>query len=846
MRESLFAGQLIIQGYLELEGVGTRYFEIDGHYLKHYPKQFPRNSSTMQASIDIRDIDSIKLNGRTIEIEEGVNFLRLTAKNVERARRWVDALKAAANQVDGEDRAKQLEEEDEIDEEEGEDMGGQSASAIMQRPQVGSRSNSLYRVKQGQAKLRTSLAKGQAGGSVGVQSVGVQSVGGSMVTQREEELQASRSRLSRELVNATLDGVMKQLFDLDAAATLAQQRAWTLCIDSPEGDHLVRVSGVGVCLELNEDLKAEQAVAHSANNTVIEGSVQIRGTGRGVYVEEVAGGCVSAGGVEKAEAIVESGISRGHTAAYKQALTAASSLFYSKASVLTRKPSANLFLGASTAMTRANSNSVAAAALLTGKASPSNSGAVAALALPNAQVPNARASPILKQYSTSTVVSTMAKAANSADDVTSRLKAYASAAMASSTMQKASEAVTEARAKAGTRWHITASVKAAIVQVATKVKGEKMVEEMLCMRTLRKLKTSKEISSEQQEILHAEVLANNREIIIEIITMLNHGDPACMREAAAELQEQDHLLDKLDGGSRRSMHRRKSIQDPQTKTARISLSAMVGDADEEEQHEQHEQGGGEQEHEHEQEEEEEEEEEEEQEEQEQEEQEEEEEEEEEQEEQEEEEQEEEKGRDAGDASDAKIDCRRVNFGTIRCRVHSCTFGQSVPSAGGPSVGLGWEIVEEPAAEEWTQHDNARIAEGRLDGYEFAEEGTMATAVRAAKLQKGGHRKLSIDLDAYRMAQLRILRRSSARSKCAAKVIDGEDPDVVEEWERDVKNTAVFGSRLHAWAEGARVKVRKKNGHVGKSGGGGGGYSRNPLLQRPGKANPLVQMRRTGN
>jgi hypothetical protein len=201
--------------------------------------------------------------------------------------------------------------------------------------------------------------------------------------------------------------------------------------------------------------------------------------------------------------------------------------------------------------------------------------------------------------------------------------------------------------------------------------------------------------------------------------------------------------------------------------------------------------------------------------------------------------------------------RRVKFGEIHIRSHNCTFGEACPSSNGPSVGLGWEVTSE-TSQSWTAWEEERVDQGRMTAYEFMEEGQIPIQSRVEWLQRVGHRKVSIDFDTSQMRQLRLHRRSSARSKCAVKVIAGEDPDEVEKWEHETLVAVGYRSQLHAWLKSARAKIKKRNiengthrpttsGGPGNSAGQGqrmnnplSGQRMNPLMQRNTKNSLVVQ------
>lgn len=192
--------------------------------------------------------------------------------------------------------------------------------------------------------------------------------------------------------------------------------------------------------------------------------------------------------------------------------------------------------------------------------------------------------------------------------------------------------------------------------------------------------------------------------------------------------------------------------------------------------------------------------------------------------------------------------RRVKFTEVNVRTHTCTFGQACPSSNGPSIGLGWELVSELSRplDEW---ERKREGEGRLGMYDFQEDGSIPVQARVDALRNTGHRKLSIDLDTFQMTQLRIQRRSSARSKCAVKVMDGEDPGAVEEWERETLLAVEYRSQLREWLQRARTTIRKRNPGKSRLGGGarpsqqaGGRSTMNPLAAQ--RMNPLMQRNTT--
>jgi hypothetical protein len=204
--------------------------------------------------------------------------------------------------------------------------------------------------------------------------------------------------------------------------------------------------------------------------------------------------------------------------------------------------------------------------------------------------------------------------------------------------------------------------------------------------------------------------------------------------------------------------------------------------------------------------------------------------------------------------------RRVRFGELHIRTHSCTFGEACPSSNGPSVGLGWEVVGEES-KSWMEWETERVDQGRMCAYEFAEEGRIPIQSRVDWLKKQGHRKVSIDVDTAQMRILRMHRRSSARSKCAVKVMEGEDPDEVEAWEHETLLAVVYRQQLHAWLKKARTKIRQRNKELGilpekppgnplnllnsqKSGQNNpfAGQRMNPLMQRN-RNNPLTAQKK---
>ena len=140
--------------------------------------------------------------------------------------------------------------------------------------------------------------------------------------------------------------------------------------------------------------------------------------------------------------------------------------------------------------------------------------------------------------------------------------------------------------------------------------------------------------------------------------------------------------------------------------------------------------------------------------------------------------------------------RRVGFGALEIRFYNYTLGESVPSDGGPSLGLAWEVV---GRMETTVDDFEELRGGNVDDdYDedeewqeswrvprefFGEDGHVDRAERVRRLSDAGHRRTSIDLNAFQFSSISTARMRRARDKAATLVIQGQDPDEVQDWER---------------------------------------------------------------
>ena len=138
---------------------------------------------------------------------------------------------------------------------------------------------------------------------------------------------------------------------------------------------------------------------------------------------------------------------------------------------------------------------------------------------------------------------------------------------------------------------------------------------------------------------------------------------------------------------------------------------------------------------------------------------------------------------------------RQKFTTVTEYLHNTTFGEGVPTDGGPSFGLGWKLLgtdtyeiqplpyKEPKPPRVGDDDSDEDSDYDSDDEEDGKAEKMRKNQRIQILKSSGHRRPSIDLVSLLMKGVQAKRVESAFSKAARKVMDGEDPVEVENWER---------------------------------------------------------------
>jgi hypothetical protein len=154
----------------------------------------------------------------------------------------------------------------------------------------------------------------------------------------------------------------------------------------------------------------------------------------------------------------------------------------------------------------------------------------------------------------------------------------------------------------------------------------------------------------------------------------------------------------------------------------------------------------------------------------------------------------------GGTSTARKSSKRktVSFGGVRQRYHTRSFGESVPFTG-PALGLGWAIAGDEAEVSLEEYEQ-RLGEERGEEPNpwYFEEGQLDEDERVEVLQEAGVYKGLIDLNSYCMSVIRQERRSTARSKTAKMVIEGQDPDAVEKWEAELLAAHSVRGHVKTW------------------------------------------------
>mmetsp|Transcript_4679 Transcript_4679/g.18689 ORF Transcript_4679/g.18689 Transcript_4679/m.18689 type:complete len:279 (-) Transcript_4679:242-1078(-) len=161
---------------------------------------------------------------------------------------------------------------------------------------------------------------------------------------------------------------------------------------------------------------------------------------------------------------------------------------------------------------------------------------------------------------------------------------------------------------------------------------------------------------------------------------------------------------------------------------------------------------------------------------------------------------------------------KVTFAGVEVLFFPYTIGDSVPSDGGPSLGLGWQCVDrmQTNLEDFEELRGGNVDDDfdeeeewqdswRVPREFFGEDGQVRRQEREERLLRAGHRRVSIDLNAFFFSRLSAQRLRHARDKAATKVVNGEDPDEVEAWEKRL----VAEEKINAWLSD-RLKQRRKS------------------------------------
>jgi hypothetical protein len=157
---------------------------------------------------------------------------------------------------------------------------------------------------------------------------------------------------------------------------------------------------------------------------------------------------------------------------------------------------------------------------------------------------------------------------------------------------------------------------------------------------------------------------------------------------------------------------------------------------------------------------------------------------------------------------------RQKFTTVTEYLHNTTFGEGVPTDGGPSFGLGWKLVGTdtyeiqplPEKEPKRPRDDGESSDEDDDSDdEDGKAEKMRKSVRIQILKSSGHRRASIDLSSLLMKGVQTKRVESAFSKAARKVMDGEDPVEVEKWER----RALAEEKIQDWFRASALKKMRE-------------------------------------
>jgi hypothetical protein len=157
---------------------------------------------------------------------------------------------------------------------------------------------------------------------------------------------------------------------------------------------------------------------------------------------------------------------------------------------------------------------------------------------------------------------------------------------------------------------------------------------------------------------------------------------------------------------------------------------------------------------------------------------------------------------------------RQKFTTVTEYLHNTTFGEGVPTDGGPSFGLGWKLVGtdtyeiQPLPEKEPKRprdDGESLDEDDDSDDEDGKAEKMRKSVRIQILKSSGHRRASIDLSSLLMKGVQAKRVESAFSKAARKVMDGEDPVEVEKWER----RALAEEKIQDWFRASALKKMRE-------------------------------------